>query len=112
MKKLVYTLSVVLVAGVVFFGCKKDKKEVDNETTTVSDNALAEQEFMRMGPSVSERAVSTPGVKKGPVKDVFAVFSTCAIHTLSGDTTHNDTTGIFTNTANLPKLLLDWGTGC
>ncbi|MDP2386895.1 MAG: hypothetical protein Q8M29_11025 [Bacteroidota bacterium] len=111
MKKIVYTLSALVIASAVFFACKKDKKEVDNETQTVSDNALAEQEFMRIGPSISERAVSTPGVKKGIVKDLFSVFSTCASDSLTGDTA-GYAAGAFTNLANLPTLTLDWGTGC
>jgi hypothetical protein len=110
MKKVVYSLSLVLLSGAVFFSCKKDKKEVDNETQTVVDNALCEQEFMRMGPSVSERAVSTPGVKKGIVKDLFSTFSTCANDTLTGDTTN--TNGTFNSPNNLPTLTLDWGAGC
>ncbi len=112
MKKLVFTLSALVITSAVFFSCKKDKKEVDNETQTVSDNALCEQEFMRIGPSISERAVSTPGVKKGVVKDIFSVFSTCASDSLTGDTA-GYAAGAFTNLTNLPTLTLDWGAnGC
>lgn len=112
MKKLIYTLSALVIASAVFFACKKEKKEVDNETQTVSDNALCEQEFMRVGPSVSERAVSTPGVKKLIGGGNNMIFSSCAVQTITGDTASYDTSGTFTNTANLPTLTLDWGTGC
>lgn len=112
MKKLAFALSALIICSAVFFACKKDDKEVDNETVTVSDNALCEQEFMRMGPSVSERAVSTPGVKKliggGGYNSVLA---SCAVQTFTGDTL-TDSTGTYINTSNLPTITLDWGTGC
>jgi hypothetical protein len=109
MKKILYTFSAIAIMAFVFEACKKDKKEVDNETQTVVDNALCEQEFMRIGPSVSERAVSTAGVKK-LLPGFFQVFSTCATDTLTGDTTNVN--GTYTDSLNLPTLTLDWGAGC
>jgi len=111
MKKLAYTLTALMIGAAVFFACKKDKKEVDNETTTVSDNALAEQEFMRIGPAVSERAVSTPGVKKLIGGGNNMILTSCAVQTFTGDTLV-DSTGTYINTSNLPTITLDWGSGC
>jgi hypothetical protein len=110
MKRLSFTLIAVSLGLLLLNSCKKDKKEVDNETQTVVDNALCEQEFMRIGPSVSERAVSTAGVKKLLPGSAFQVFSTCAVDSLSGDTTM-DAQGNF-NANNLPTITLDWGSGC
>lgn len=104
-----YICLALVVAAFSFEACKKDKKEVDNETQTVTDNALCEQEFMRIGPAVSERAVSTAGVKK-LLPGFMQVYSTCATDTLTGDTTNVN--GVFTDSTNLPTLTLDWGTGC
>ncbi|HEY1037961.1 MAG TPA: hypothetical protein VGF30_01070 [Bacteroidia bacterium] len=109
MKKLAYSLGAFLIAGTIFFACKKDKKEVDNETQTVADNALCEQEFMRMGPAVSERAVSTPGVKK-VLPGFFTTFSTCASDSLTGSTSVDANGNFYTD--SIPTLTLDWGTGC
>lgn len=110
MKKLTFSIFAFATSIVLLMNsCKKDNKEVDNETQTVVDNALCEQEFMRIGPSVSERAVSTAGVKK-LLPGFMEVFSSCPFDTLTGDTIM-DSQGNF-NTSNLPTLTLDWGAGC
>jgi len=111
MKKIAIVVLGLSVAGMIFTSCKKDNKEVDNETQSVVDNALCEQEFMRMGPAVSERAVSTQGVKRMMEGFAYKVFAACPIDTLTGDTTA-DASGSFTNLTNLPAITLDWGAGC
>src|SRR4051812_30809616 len=109
MKKLGLTVLTITLCGLLFNSCKKDKKEVDNETQTVVDNAICEQEFMRMGPAVSERAVSTAGVKK-TLPGYYQVFSTCANDSLSGDPLAYAQGNFKPN--NLPTITLDWGAGC
>ncbi|MCD6066854.1 MAG: lipoprotein precursor [Bacteroidetes bacterium] len=110
MKKPGFTIVAIAFGILLLNSCKKDNKEVDNETQTVVDNAVCEQEFMRIGPSVSERAVSTAGVKKMIPGYAFEVFSTCAVDSLTGDTVA-DAQGNF-NANNLPTLTMDWGAGC
>jgi hypothetical protein len=109
MKKLSFTVLAIAFGMLLVNSCKKDKKEVDNETQTVVDNALCEQEFMRIGPAVSERAVSTAGVKK-MIAGFAAVFTTCAVDSLTGDTL-KDAQGNF-STTNPPTVWLNWGSGC
>jgi len=111
MKKIAITILGFAIAGIFFASCKKDNKEVDNETQSIVDNALCEQEFMRIGPAVSERAVSTQGVKRMLAGHHYTVFSTCPTDTLIGDTLA-DANGNFTNTDSLPTITLDWGAGC
>lgn len=110
MKKIAITILSFSIVGMMFTSCKKDNKEIDNETQSVVDNALCEQEFMRIGPAVNERAVSTQGVKKMIKGFAYKVFAACPHDTLMGDTTTTD--GVTFNTANLPSITLDWGTGC
>jgi len=112
MKKIAITILSFSIAGMMFTSCKKDNKEVDNETQSVVDNALCEQEFMRIGPAVSERAVSTQGVKRMMEGFAYKVFAACPTDTLTGDTTTTTDGVTFANTANLPAITLDWGTGC
>ena len=111
MKKIVLVVSSFLMLGISFTSCKKGNKEVDNETQSLVDNALCEQEFMRVGPAVSERAVSTQGVKRMMEGFAYKVFAACPTDTLTGDTLA-DANGNFINTTNLPSITLDWGVGC
>lgn len=61
--------------------CKK-KTEVDNETQSVVDNALCEQQFMSIQPLVNDRGLNENGLKKINSCETFSI--------ISGDTT--DTT--------------------
>lgn len=58
-------LSIILIASsiLVLDSCKK-KKEVDNETQTVVDNAVCEQQFMSIQPVVNEKGINQAGIKK------------------------------------------------
>jgi hypothetical protein len=58
-------LSVILVTSSILLlnSCKK-KKEVDNETQTVVDNAVCEQQFMAIQPVVNTKGINEAGIKK------------------------------------------------
>lgn len=59
--------------------CKK-KTEVDDETQSVVDNAICEQQFMAITPVVSEKGINESGIKR--------MTSSCETFTvISGDTT-------------------------
>lgn len=64
MKKTII-LSIVLVASsmLILNSCKK-KEEADNETQSVVDNALCEQQFMAIQPVVNEKGINQAGIKK------------------------------------------------
>lgn len=95
-----FFLSFILVLS----ACKK--KEVDNETTSATDFARVQQEFMQIIMAINERAAS----EKALGATSISTFTVCPTDTLTGDTTH-DTLGVFTNTANLPTLTLNYN-GC
>jgi hypothetical protein len=85
----------------LFTSCKKTA--VDNETTSTTDYAQLNQEFMQILLSVNERAA----VKKGLGGTVTSTFSVCPTDSLSGDTTY-DSLGVFTNAANLPVMWIQY----
>ena len=55
-------LFLTCVISLFFVGChKKETVEVDNETQSAVDNAVADQEYMSIVPSVSGHAINTKG---------------------------------------------------
>jgi hypothetical protein len=58
-------LSVILIASsiITLNSCKK-KTEVDNETQSVVDNAICEQQFMAIQPVVNEKGIQEKGIKR------------------------------------------------
>lgn len=84
MKKIFLPLAGVLLASILLStACsKKETVRVDNETQSAVDNAIAEQEYMAVVPTVQSHAINTKGTKaqgKG--------YATCDTLTLiSGDT--------------------------
>jgi hypothetical protein len=61
-------LTAILIAGVVMTSCaKKENLEVDNETQSVVDYAIADQEFMAMVPFLFQHLsnTSSSGAEKG-----------------------------------------------
>lgn len=63
MKKSINFIAIAGFAAVlVFSGCrKKETVEVDNETQSAVDNAVADQEFMAVVPVVNNHAINTKG---------------------------------------------------
>lgn len=75
----------VFLGLITFTSChKKETVEVDNETQSVVDNAVAEQEFMAMVPAVNNMAIKTKGTGAAHNR----AMATCDTMTyISGDTT-------------------------
>ncbi|MGZ3941456.1 MAG: hypothetical protein ACXVOH_04825, partial [Bacteroidia bacterium] len=96
------TLALFFLSFVIILSACK-KKEVDNETTSATDFARIQQEFMQIVMAVNERAANEKALGATSVTN----FSLCPTTTLTGDTTH-DTLGVFTNTTNLPTLSLNY----
>ena len=64
MKNLKILSSMIVVSSfLIINGCKK-KAEVDNETQSVVDNAMTEQLFMSIQPTVSEKGIKENGIKR------------------------------------------------
>ncbi|MDO9001497.1 MAG: hypothetical protein Q7W45_17150 [Bacteroidota bacterium] len=101
MKK-VFNIFLVLsfTTSLFFMGCrKKETVEVDNETQSAVDNAVADQEYMSIVPSVNGHAINTKGT--GGNRMTFAIAPPCDTLTLiSGDT-------LFTNPASYPVYTMN-----
>jgi hypothetical protein len=64
MKNIKFLSSMIVVSSILIInGCKK-KAEVDNETQSVVDNAMTEQLFMSIQPTVSEKGIKENGIKR------------------------------------------------
>lgn len=97
MKKLNFCTSVFLgISLLIFYSCSKKTVEVDNEIQSVIDNAICDQEFMQIQPSINARAIGTKGT--GIKKVMLTPCDT--LHRLSGDTS-------FTNPNNPPVFQFD-----
>jgi hypothetical protein len=89
MRSIKLIFPVIAVAVMTLTSChKKETVEVDNETQSVVDNAVAEQEFMAMVPATNGVAINTKGT--GADKNRSAAVSTLtpcdSLHIVSGDT--------------------------
>jgi hypothetical protein len=75
---------------------------VDNETQSVVDNAICEQQFMSIQPIVSDKSISEQGVKR---------INTCeSFNIVSGDTTDANNDKVYDN--GPVTFQIDYGTGC
>jgi hypothetical protein len=82
MKKSSWVISTFCLASLLYVGCsKKQIIEVDNETQSVVDNAIADQEYMAIAPTVQQHALNSVSVS-------FKTFLVgCdTLHKVSGDT--------------------------
>ncbi len=93
LNKVFLTIALIVL---IFNSCKK--KEIDNETQSITDNILCEQEFMRIIATINAKANNNQGVKR-------LNTNACPKDSTIGDTT-------WVNTSNLPGILFDYGTGC
>ena len=96
--KHIFATSVIILASFVFFnGCKKDN--TDTDTTSTTDNAICEGEFMRVLPTVNKIAIDEPGIARQTQNGPITFSSGCAVVTVTG--------------SNWPKTMtIDYGTGC
>jgi hypothetical protein len=85
MKTFKFLVPAALAALLTLTFChKKETVEVDNETQSVVDNAVAEQEFMGLVPATNNVAIKTKGTGAEPVR----MAANCDTLTyISGDTT-------------------------
>lgn len=88
MKSVKFIIPAVFAALLTFSYChKKETVEVDNETQSVVDNAVAEQEFMGLVPATNNVAIKTKGTGAEPVR----MAATCdTLVLVSGDPTYTN----------------------
>ncbi len=102
-KNLSLSLIVIASAIITFDSCKK-KTEVDNETQSVVDNAICEQQFMSIQPVVNDKGITEKGIKR--TTNACETFSIIA-----GDTT--DAAGDKIYDSGPVTFQIDYGTtGC
>lgn len=106
MKKLPIILA--LISGSLFHSCKKE--EIDTEMQTARDFSLVANDIFQIANLVDYVASNTKGIQSLPIGFVAPNFG-CMNVTRTGDTTHNSA-GTFLNAGNLPKLTIDFATGC
>ncbi len=56
--------SLLIVSSIITLNSCKKKTEVDNESQSVVDNAICEQQFMAIQPVVSEKGINEAGIKR------------------------------------------------
>jgi hypothetical protein len=63
MKNTIKILSITALASIMIMSkCGKDKPQIDDETQTIEDNIISEQEFMRIVPVTNDRAIKQKGI--------------------------------------------------
>lgn len=103
MRKTLFLSSAVVVSSFLIFNACKKKTEVDNETQSVVDNAICEQQFMSIQPIVNDKSINEKGIKRINACESFSI--------LSGDTTDADNNKIYDN--GPVTFQIDYGTtGC
>lgn len=103
MKNKLFLSSVLLISAITLLDSCKKKKEVDNETQSVVDNAICEQQFMSIQPIVNDKSINEKGVKRTNACETFNI--------LSGDTTDLNNDKVYDN--GPVTFQIDFGTtGC
>ena len=114
MKKTVIFSLLLATFSILFLdSCNKNKKEVDNETQSVVDNAICEQQFIAIQPVVNQKGINQAGIKKVNACDTWVILGA-----MGGTNTPNpaadtitDATGTYVN--GPVTFQIDYGTvGC
>ena len=87
-KDLIKFSSIIFIVLCVFLiaSCKK-KEKTDDETQSVVDNAICEQEFMQVQPTANSRAINTKGTGSTAKMAGTYSFTPCdTLKKISGDT--------------------------
>lgn len=94
MKSIKLIIAVFVILAFSFTSChKKETVEVDNETQSVVDNAIAEQEFMAVIPAVNGVAIKTKGTGAND-NGRSAIVPCDSLHIISGDTAFSSPTHV------------------
>jgi hypothetical protein len=63
MKNSIKILGITALASLMIMSkCGKDKPQIDDETQTIEDNIISEQEFMRIVPVTNDKAIKQKGI--------------------------------------------------
>lgn len=119
MKKTLYLSAIILFSSILVLNSSCKKKEdtvvVDDETQSVVDNSVCEQEFMRLAPEVSNKGAGSPkaaGFKTNSCGDwiCLGVANPSLTPNVTNDTMVNSQTGMYIN--GPVKFIADYSTVC
>ncbi|MES2763921.1 MAG: hypothetical protein V4677_17020 [Bacteroidota bacterium] len=74
MKKVSIISSILIVSSIITLNSCKKKTEVDNESQSVVDNAMCEQQFMSIQPVVNEKGINQAGIKRTTACETFSIL--------------------------------------
>jgi hypothetical protein len=81
MKKNSIISSILIVSSIITLNSCKKKTEVDNESQSVVDNAICEQQFMAIQPVVNDKGIQESGIKRTTAFETWTILG--AINTPS-----------------------------
>ena len=84
MKKISILSSILVVSSIILLNSCKKKTEVDNESQSVVDNALCEQQFMAIQPVLNEKGITENGIKRTTAFETWNILGA-----ISGTNTPN-----------------------
>lgn len=90
MKKIIFLSAILLASSIITLNSCKKKTEVDNETQSVVDNALCEQQFMAIQPVVNDKGIRENGLKR--------TAATCETWTILGAISGTNTPNVASDT--------------
>lgn len=112
-KNIILSVSLIFSALITLNSCKK-KTEVDNETQSVVDNAICEQQFMAITPVVNEKGINQAGIKRTNAScgtwSVLGAISGTNTPNVATDTLDSNGDGFYDN--GPVSFQIDYGTGC
>jgi hypothetical protein len=100
MKKSNIIASLLIVASIITLNSCKKKTEVDNESQSVVDNAVCEQQFMSIQPVVSEKGITQSGIKRTTGFETWTILGALGNGTITpsaNDTIDSNADGIYDN---------------
>lgn len=89
MKNKLFLSSIIIASAIISLDSCKKKTEVDNETQSVVDNAICEQQFMSIQPIVNDKSINEKGIKRIYACETFSI--------VSGDTTDTNNDKVYDN---------------
>ena len=100
MKKNNILAAILLVSSVITLNSCKKKTEVDNESQSVVDNAICEQQFMSIQPVVSEKGITQSGIKRTSSFETWTILGALGNATITpsaNDTIDANSDGFYDN---------------
>ena len=115
MKRNIILSTVLIASSIITLNSCKKKQEVDNETQSVVDNAICEQQFMAIQPVVNSKGISEKGIKRTMSSceswNILGALGNATITPSANDTIDVNGDGLYDN--GPVTFQIDYGTtGC